>query len=66
MPSATDHSANGGRLGWMLPHFFLGAISVPLLAAFWVEFIWQRSPLHALFAAADVYAPCGNGAPLDP
>ena len=44
MPSATDHSANGGRLGWMLPHFFLGAISVPLLAAFWVEFIWQEAP----------------------
>jgi disulfide bond formation protein DsbB len=44
MPSATDHSANGGMLGWMLPHFFLGAISVPLLAAFWVEFIWQEAP----------------------
>ena len=40
MPSATDPSANGGKLGWVLLHFFLGAISVPLLGAFWVEFIW--------------------------
>jgi disulfide bond formation protein DsbB len=44
MPSATDPSANGGKLGWVLLHFFLGAISVPLLGAFWVEFIWQEAP----------------------
>lgn len=54
MASATDSSSASSafsafsalprKFGWLLLHFFVWALSVPLLGAFWVQFIWKEDP----------------------
>ena len=35
---------SGGPWGWWLLFLFLWALSVPLLGAFWVQFVWNEAP----------------------
>jgi disulfide bond formation protein DsbB len=47
MASATDSATSsvlGSKFGWLLLHFFVWVLSVPLLGAFWVQFAWKEDP----------------------
>ena len=43
---STDHAENssGRRWGQYLLLFFLWGLSLPLLGAFWVQFVWKEAP----------------------
>ena len=44
MPQPKAETDSGGPWGWCLLLLFLWALSVPLLGAFWVQFVWNEAP----------------------
>ena len=42
--ATTNSTGPCGKGGTILLHLFLWAISVPLLGAFWVQFVWNEAP----------------------
>ncbi len=44
MSQSKVETDSGGPWGWCLLLLFLWALSVPLLGAFWVQFVWNEAP----------------------
>ena len=44
MPQSKAETDSGGPWGWWLLLLFLWALSLPLLGAFWVQFVWNEAP----------------------
>ena len=44
MSKSKVETDSGGPWGWCLLLLFLWALSVPLLGAFWVQFVWNEAP----------------------